>query len=588
MKIFDKELPKLLRQTLSDCRPHLMRVALFSALVNLLYLAPTIYMMQVYDRVVPTGGIGTLFWLTVILAAAIGTLTLLDSARARLMTRASLQVNSSMAGAVLDRILQARSINNKSPEAPRALRELDTLRQSMTGPGIMALFDAPWLPIYLLAAFGLHPVLGILICIGGVVLVVLAVINERAVRKGNENSHRELASAHAAYEALTSKTETIRALGMRRALVSRHQRQRTASLVTSVETQLSATRYTAMVKFVRMFLQSLALGAGAWLAVKGEISSGAIIAASVLLSRALQPIEQLVAAWPSLIHARQSIKSLAELFDGAEAEEREYFLMPEPMGNLELSNVTLRNEDSTSFIVRGISISLSPGKIVGLIGPSGAGKSTIARIAAGAISCDIGDVRVDSGSYEDWDQELLARHIGYLPQDYSLIPGTVAENISRFSSNGTQNADLIAKQIVDAATLAGVHEMILRLPKGYETVVGVANGFALSGGQTQRIALARALFGQPKILVFDEPSAALDADGELHLMRAVEAAKQWGAAILLVAHRSFVLSNADWLVVINGGVIERQGLRQEIVESLQTEAQRQNVVVMKREAAVNE
>jgi PrtD family type I secretion system ABC transporter len=581
MKLFVSEASKPLAKAIADCRPHLLRVGLFSALVNILYLAPTLYMMQVYDRVVPTGGVWTLFWLTVILGLAVGSLTLLDSIRSRLMVRAALKLNTSLAGTILQRILASRSQGAASREAPMALRELDTLRQSMTGPGIMALFDAPWMPIYLLAAFALHPLLALLIVIGGVILVVLAIISERTARQGNRESHKALSIANAAHDALTNQAEIIRALGMRRALTSRHNEERTAALLTGAQTQLKASRYSAMVKFVRMFLQSLALGAGAWLAVNGMISSGSIIAASVLLSRALQPIEQLVGAWPSLTVARQAYLSLNTLFAENDGEEERKLLLPDPTGAMNLENISLRNASGDGFIVRGITFAVQPGQIVGLIGPSGAGKSTIARIAAGAIRADIGEVRLDNAAFEDWDQESLACHIGYLPQDYRLIAGTVADNISRFANLvGADPAD-VDRQVVEAARLAGVHEMVLRLPGGYNTPVGSA-GAGLSGGQTQRIALARALYGKPRMLIFDEPSAALDAEGEGALMRAVEAAKLWGASVLMVAHRAFVLSNADWLIVINQGVIERQGPRAEVIENLRQEAAQQNVVSLKR------
>jgi PrtD family type I secretion system ABC transporter len=581
MKLFVSEASKPVAKALKDCRPHLVRVGLFSALVNLLYLAPTLYMMQVYDRVVPTGGVGTLLWLTLILAAAIGTLTTLDGVRSKLMVRAALRLNTSLASTILTRILSTRDNKGASPEAPMALRDLDSLRQSMTGPGMMALFDAPWMPIYLLAAYALHPLLGLLICIGGAILVTLAIISERVARTGNRASHRALSQANAAQEALISHGEVIRSLGMRDALSMRHNMERTSALLVGAQTQLAASRYSSLVKFVRMFLQSLALGAGALLAVKGEISAGSIIAASVLLSRALQPIEQLVGAWPALTVARQSYLSLNALFAGDKDEEERKMLLPDPTGAVEISNLTLRNADASGFIIRGISFAMKPSQTVGLIGPSGAGKSTIARIVAGAIKPDVGDVRIDESAFDDWDQEKLARHIGYLPQDYRLIPGTVAENISRFAGMRGEESDEIDQKVIRAATIAGIHGMISHLPLGYNTPIGLASA-GLSGGQTQRIALARALYGDPKILIFDEPSAALDAEGEQALMRAVEAARLWGASILMVAHRAFVLSNADWLVVIRDGVVERQGPREEVVDSLKQDVERQNVVAMAR------
>jgi ABC-type protease/lipase transport system fused ATPase/permease subunit len=292
MQLFRPDWPAPMKEALASCRTHIMNSAVFSALVNILYLAPTLYMMQVYDRVVPTGGILTLVWLTIILGLALGTLTLLDNIRSRMMVRASLRLNEALSGKILNRLVERGRQDANDPILSQAMREFDTIRQAMTGPGIMAVFDTPWTPIYLLAAFLLHPALALLIVIGGAILIALAVMNEKVVREGSKTGHRANATAYAAQEVIVSKSEIVRALGMRRALVARLQKARSEGLNATTETQLSATRFSALVKFVRMFLQSLALGAAAWLAVKGQISSGAIIAASVLLSRALQPIEQ--------------------------------------------------------------------------------------------------------------------------------------------------------------------------------------------------------------------------------------------------------------------------------------------------------
>ncbi len=583
MKPLIGDLSEPVSEAIKATKPHFMRSLAFSAMVNILYLAPTLYMMQVYDRVVPTGGVATLIFLTLILAAAIGTLTMLDSLRTRLMSRASLQLNANLASEVLKRILSGRSSTAANRDAPLALRDLDVLRQTMTGPGMIALFDAPWMPIYLIAAFLLHPLLALLILVGAGIQTVLAVLNERSMREGNRASNKALAQAHAASEALSVQAENIRALGMREALTARHSSERSNAIVEAVRTQLAGSRYTSLVKFVRMFLQSLALGAGALLAVEGKISAGSIIAASVLLSRALQPIEQFVTALPALSAARNALKSLNTLFGDMPLEEPRKLQLPEPTGLLQLNDVSLKKPDTPAFIVRGIELELRPGEMTGLIGPTGAGKSTIAKIAAGAIRPDFGSVRIDKASVDDWDQDQLARFIGYLPQNYTLISGTITENISRFAVASGYDPEEVDAKVIRAAKLAGVHEMILQRAGGYNGVIGGRDS-GLSGGQTQRIALARALYGDPKMLIFDEPSASLDAEGETALMRAVEAAKEWGASVLMVAHRSFVLSNANWLVVVNGGVIERQGPRDEVITSLRAaaEEQQRNVVAMKR------
>jgi ATP-binding cassette subfamily C protein len=565
-------------------RSHFVQALTFSCLVNILYLAPTIYMMQVYDRVVPTGAASTLLFLTLVLALAIGALTMLDGVRMRLMSRASFQLNSSLAEAVLHQVLANRTAAAAGRDAPAALRDLDTLRQTMTGPGMVALFDAPWMPIYLLAAFLLHPLLALLIIIGGAILTVLAVINERTLREGNRASGAALAKAHAASEALILQAENIRALGMHNALSKRHHNERSAAVANGVRTQLAGSRYNGLVKFVRMFLQSLALGAGALLAIEGQISAGSIIAASVLLSRALQPIEQFVAAMPSLASARNALLSLDNLLADKPVTAPTKVGLPDPAGLLALKDISLKKPDTPAFIVRGINLTLNPGEMVGLIGPTGAGKSTIAKIAAGAIVPDLGDVRIDHASFKDWDPDLLARHIGYLPQNYTLISGTIAENISRFAVDAGADPKIANEMVIRASKLAGVHEMILQQEKGYNTQIALS-GSTLSGGQTQRIALARALYGDPRVLILDEPSSSLDAEGEQALMRAVESAKQWGASVLMVAHRSFVLGNANWLALVNNGAIELQGPRDEVIARLQQgsgEAKKANIIKMKR------
>ena len=579
MRFFWTSVPPPLAGPLRQCRSHFVFAAIFSALVNLLYLAPTIYMMQVYDRVVPTGGVLTLFWITAIVAFALATLAALDAMRSRLLMRASLRLDRLMASAILDRLMVRGPSGGGTVPTTQAMREFDNLRQALGGPAAMAMLDAPWTPLFLIVAFLIHPLLGALVLAGGAMLVALAVANERATRVKARTAHAAHAAAYAEQEAAADHSEVIRALGMRHAFVSRQVLRRREGVQAGLAMHLVGSGYQSLIKFCRMSMQSLALGTGAWLAIAGEISVGAIIAASVLLSRALSPIEQLVAAWPSLVQARIALRTLEALFDKEEAMAPRTRLS-DPEGHLELDRIVARSEDGTAIILKNISFELKPGEMLGVIGPSGAGKTTLARIASGALQPDLGEIRIDGASLHDWDPESLAPHIGYLPQNVCLLPGSVAENISRFALSRGVPRRLIDAEVVAAAQKAGTHEMILRLPGGYDTLIG-EGGHRLSAGQAQRIALARALYGNPRLLVLDEPNSALDADGEEALGQAVMAAKAGGAAVLVIAHRASVLAGADRLLVLRDGAVAETGPREEVLEAIRARAARPKVVPIK-------
>jgi len=570
-------LPGPVANALEACRPHLGAAAFFSALINLLYLAPTIYMMQVYDRVVPTGGVITLVWITAVLALAIGTLTALEATRSRILMRVSLRLNRLLSGEILDRLMSRAKVKQGEPSTTQAIREFDTIRTTISGPAASAVFDVPWTPLYLLVAFMIHPMLGYLIIFAGVLLVTLALVNEKHTAGKSAKAHQATSASYAAHQATVSESEAIRALGMRRAMVSRQIVQRAEGIEAANAVQILGVRYNTLVKFIRMFMQSLALGVGAWLAVTGQISVGAIIAASVLLSRALQPIEQLVGGWPNIMQARNALGTIRRLFESTPSPDAERTSLPNPKGQLELDRIVVKAPGGGDLIRRNVSFSLQPGEVLGVIGASGSGKSTLARIAAGAIAPDAGEVRVDSANIADWDAELLASHVGYLPQNMALLPGTISENISRFRiATATDKAEL-DREIIEAAKLAGAHDMILKLPKGYDTVIKTG-GVELSAGQAQRVALARALFGNPKVFILDEPNSALDQEGEEALDRAVKVMVARGAAVMIVAHRTAILNNADKLLLLNEGTIAQYGPRQDVVEELRKRASRTNVV----------
>jgi ATP-binding cassette subfamily C protein len=583
MRLFWMKAPAPLEPAMRACRRHFAIAAAFSALINILYLAPTIYMMQVYDRVVPTGGLFTLLWITVLVGVAIATLSALEAVRSQLMARVSLRLDRLLAGEILDRLLARRTGTRTTVESGQVMREFDQLRGALSGQAATAIFDTPWTPIYLVVAFMIHPVLGLLVLGGGALLVGLALAHARRSKPAEDEARAANSRAYASQEATFRRAEVVRAMGMRTAMIRRHLADRGDGLDATTAAQASDNRYNAIVKFTRMFMQSLALGVGGWLAVAGQISMGAIIAASVLLSRGLQPVEQLVRLWPAIVQGRQAMQSLAALFDQTEADAAPRMRLPDPTGRLTLDRIVVRSPDGSALLLKNIAFAMAPGEICGIIGASGAGKTTLARVAAGAIVPDLGEVRIDDANARDWDAEALAQHIGYLPQDSALLPGTVAENISRFACDRGEDRESVDARTIAAAEIAGVHKLILGLPAGYETRIG-DGAHQLSAGQAQRIALARALYGDPVIIVLDEPNSALDAEGEAALIRAVAALRARRAAILIVAHRPQVLANADRLLVLGAGEVIHHGPREEVLEALREAAARANVVPINREA----
>ncbi len=581
MQILSIAIPKAFEAAFLACRRHLVSMAWFSAAINVLYLAPTIYMMQVYDRVVPTSGTNTLIVLTLLIGLAIGTLTALDAVRSRLMMRASLRMNRLMSARILDQLMSRSRVKSGDPTTRQAMREFDVLRSAMGGPAATALFDLPWTPLYLVVATMIHPVLGLVVLAGIGILIMLAVTNEKRTKGKSREAHAANAAAYISHEAALKNSDLIRALGMRRALVSRQINERQSGLKATADYQAVSGRYTAMVKFVRMFMQSLALGVGAWLAISGEISIGAIIAASVLLSRALSPIEQVVGAWPTLLQARIAVQTLEVLLTKDPQSLAPKTELPSPEGHVEVIQLVAKSPEGTAILLKNVSFNLEPGEILGVIGPSGAGKSTLARIVAGAAAPDLGEIRIDGANFSAWDPETIAAHIGYLPQDCALLPGTIGENISRFSEASGTSRRQVDRDVVNAAKNAGVHEMILQFPDGYDTPLGEA-GYLLSAGQAQRVALARAFYDDPVILILDEPNAALDASGEAILSKALSAAKDRGAAIMIVAHRASILANADMLLVLQDGGVAQYGPRDDVLQALREPGTSPVVVPIKK------
>lgn len=544
-------------------RGHFKLILLFSGAINLLYLAPSLYMLQVYDRVLPTGGLLTLVLLSVVLVASLGVLAILDAVRARLLARAALRLERLACDAVIAENMRARR-EGVTPAA--TTRDIDTLRQGVSSPAAVGLLDIPWTPLFIAICFVIHLWVGMLALGGAFLITALALVNERASRGALSQLSTKAAKFYVAHDGDLNAAETINALGSSEKMRKRRAIARGEYVDLQTEAAFKSATYSAATKAVRMVLQSAALGLGAYLAVEREISAGAIIAATILTARAFAPVEQIVGGWRQIGLAVTAFNGLRKLFANAKPA-MQHTPLPDPKGRIQLEVVSALAPDGRTVSLQNASFTAGPGEIVGVIGPSGAGKTTLARVLANAAIVKAGAVRIDGARYADWDEAALAKHIGYLPQRIDLFDGTIAENISCFTPIDAQNAQQLGQKIVQAAIMAGAHEMILRLPKGYETELGYG-GSGVSPGQAQRIALARALFGDPTVIVLDEPNSHLDADGELALVGAIEAVKARGGTVFVVAHRAGVINVADKLIVMQESRIVECGPRHGVLAKL--------------------
>jgi PrtD family type I secretion system ABC transporter len=538
----------VIRDAFRQCMPALLWAAAFSAGANILYLTPTIYMMQVYDRVVPSANGGTLLLVSLIGIAGLVTLSLLDWLRGRLLVRINAKMERLLAPRILDAVVAKHDLSRL--ERTESIREFDTLRQTLTGGAMLALFDLPWAPIYVVVAFLVHPLLALMTLVAAGILLVLAWANERSTHEPLERANGAAAIAYAKQSQVSSYAAEVRAIGMREALTAKTADDRQEANRLQLEASFAAGTYGGLIKFFRLTFQSAALAMGAWLAIDGKISMGSIIAASVLLSRALSPIEQVVGAWKQFTRVRSAHDSLAHVLEGTGPATRTR--LPALQGRIAAEAVTVRDASGLREVLHDISFAIEPGAVVGIAGLSGAGKSTLLRALAGAAPVAGGTVRYDGAAMADWEGEQLPRAIGYLPQDFVLFPGSIRDNISRFDAYLGKNGGEIDLRVIDAASAIGAHEMILRLPAGYDTVVG-PGGVGLSAGQTQRIALARALYGNPRVLLLDEPNAHLDAEGAAMLIELVARSRAEGITTVIAAHSAELLAACDRLLLVAGG-----------------------------------
>ncbi len=531
----------------------------FSLAINLLYLAGPLYMLQVYDRVVPSSSTMTLIMLTLVLLLSYLALAGLDAMRARVLTRASLRLDDRIAPRILSEIVDHPTA--AAGARSQLLRDFDTFRQFISGSGVHALFDLPWAPIYIGVIFLLHWTLGAFALACGAVLVLMALLNEWLVR-GPLTEANEAANRNYSFTEMSLRNvEVLRAMGMKDGLLRRWSRDRQRLLERQTVASDRAATTQSMVRFLRLSMQSVILGLGAYLVIERSATGGTIFAASLLLGRALQPVEQITGVWRSLVSVRSALGRLRKLFAGA-SDRVVRLELPRPAGHLQVEGLSYAPSGAAKPLLRGVSFDLKPGEVLGVIGASGAGKSTLARHLVGVLAPGAGAVRLDGAMVHDWAQTGgLGRHVGYLPQDIELFADTVANNINRFQP-GDDPATL------RAANLAGVHELILRLPQGYDTQIG-EGGAVLSGGMRQRLALARAVYGEPSLVVLDEPSSNLDGEGDIALAKCIRQLQERGAAVVLISHQQGTLAVADKLLVLHDGAVVAFGPRAEVLERLQ-------------------
>lgn len=539
-------------------RREFMVVGVFSMVVNLLMVTPTLYLLQVYDRVLSSMNALTLAVVSVITLLLFAVMAFAEWARSRLLVRVGVRLDQALG----ERVFRASFLSYLNPaetEPSRAFGHLITLRQFMTGNGVFAFFDSPWVIFYLAVLWLLHPVLGIVALCFALVQTLAAWAGHRISRQTVQVSTRAQARTQSFLEGKLRNVEALTAMGMVSALFTRWQSLHHDGLLKAGEAQQRSGAVNAFSKFLRHTQQAMSLGVGAWLVVQGELTPGAMIAANVLMTRALAPIDLLVFGWPGFIASREAWGRLAELLRNA-PQVSERHLPERPAGRLDARALTVRVPGRERPVLEDVDLSLSPGSVTVVMGASGSGKSTLARCLLGIGPKADGQVLLDGEPVSRWSRESLGVHVGYLPQDIELFDGTVAENIARMGP-------VDSERVVAAAQAAGLHGMILRLPKGYDTPLGSAAGF-LSGGQRQRVGLARALYGNPALVVLDEPNANLDDEGEKALQAAVARLRAQGRTVLLISHRQGVLSLADRLLILAHGRVVASGPRDEVLAGM--------------------
>jgi len=549
-----------LTAALRDCRSALWGVAVLSALVNLLMLAGPLYMLQVYDRVLSSRSVPTLVALTVFMVGAYVFQAALDIIRSRIVVRAAALLDWHLDTTVHEAVIQLAIRSRQPGDAHQPVRDLDTVRSFLTGPGPVAISDLPWIPVFLFVCYLIHPWLGLMSLAGAAILLALTLVNERANREPARIAAQDSGVRTAAVEADRRNSESVVAMGMSDALAARWKRTNARYLAAVRRSTDVINLFGGIARALRFLLQSAILGLGAYLAIKQEITAGAMIAASIMMGRALAPIDSAIANWRPFLAARLALRRLSETLSKLPLD-RVNTELPRPERAIQVEHVVIAAFGATTPIVSSVNFRIAAGEALGIVGPSGAGKSSLVRTLVGVWPPARGAVRIDGAAIDQWDQSLLGQHIGYVAQRVELFNGTIAENISRMAIAPNSEA------VIEAARDAGAHDTILRLSAGYDTMIGDA-GAILSGGQQQRIALARALYGKPFLVVLDEPASNLDNEGELALQQAIVNLKTRGAIVILVAHRPSAIATCDKLLFIANGAQQAFGPRDEVLRKI--------------------
>ena len=569
MKIPDIFNRNELTRTLWDFRYEFMVAGLFSMIANLLMLAPTLYMLQVYDRVLVSQNTGTLLVVSIITLFFLVVLSFSEWARSKLLVRSGIRMDQMLSRKLFHASYEAH-LNPAVSNPTRAFADLTELRQFLTGNGIFAFFDAPWAPIYIAVLFLLHPWLGVMALGFAAVQSVLAWWGSQATKPAQAQASKSQLEVSGYLQSKFRNAEVIESMGMLKHLYRRWAERNANAMGANLNAQDVASRVTAWSKFVRYTQQSLALGGGALLVIHGELSPGAMIAANVLMTRALAPIDLMVGTWSGFVNARDAFNRLSELLAAHPLRDIPAMGIA-PKGDLVLKDVVASAPGRDTPILQGLSAIMPPGTVTVVLGASGSGKSTLARVLLGIWPHSSGQVLLDGQAIGKWNRMELGPHIGYLPQDIELFDGTIAENIAR-------SGQVESEKVIEAAEAAGLHTMILRFPKGYDTPMGEAGGL-LSGGQRQRIGLARAMYGMPALVVLDEPNANLDDEGENALVRAVQGLKAQGKTVVLISHRPGIVSVADRLLILQNGTVQASGPRDGVLAALQKQREQAQAAV---------